>query len=98
MTIDMANASTHCCEIMRMHLESGELYLSYIPKFREYGIHYNDGGTSRQVIHFCPWCGSKLPPSRRNEWFDELDRLGLDPDDELPIEFTNDAWWRDKHA
>ena len=78
---------------MRTHIESAELYLSYTPKFREFGIHYNDG-LSRQVIHFCPWCGSKLPSSLRNQWFEELDRLGLEEDEQLPIELQSDAWWR----
>jgi hypothetical protein len=89
----MTTKYQHCCEDMTTHIESKELYLNFSPKFREYGIVYADGGTSRQTIHFCPWCGSKLPASLRLEWFEELDRLGLEPDDKLPEELTSDEWW-----
>lgn len=27
----------------------------------EYGIIIHDGGSSVITIHYCPWCGSKLP-------------------------------------
>jgi hypothetical protein len=78
---------------MQIHVESNELHLNFIPKFREYGINYADGGSSLQTIQFCPWCGSKLPSSLRIEWFEELDRLGLELDDEMPIELKSDEWW-----
>jgi hypothetical protein len=78
---------------MKTHIESKELYLNFSPRFREYGIVYADGSVSQQTIYFCPWCSSKLPSSLRLEWFEELDRLGLEPDDELPAELNSDAWW-----
>ena len=76
----------HCCAEMKAHLESGDLHLHYNPKFREYGIGYADDGISVQLLSFCPWCGSSLPVSLREKWFDELESLGIDPfgDSEIP--------------
>lgn len=34
-------------------------------KFDEYGIIVHDGGSSFSVISYCPWCGSKIPLSKR---------------------------------
>ncbi|MCO5998128.1 hypothetical protein NE234_32610 [Actinoallomurus sp. WRP9H-5] len=62
----------------------------YVPKFREYGLIVHDGGRSSIVIDFCPWCGSRLPESRRDRWFDELEREGIDPwADEVPAEYED---------
>ena len=90
----MTDKNTHCCEQMQNQIATGELHLVYLPKFREYGIDYADGGTSLQVINFCPWCGSKLPSPLRTQWFAQLDRLGLELEDELPAELKSDVWWR----
>src|SRR5215469_14895754 len=30
----------------------------------------------RVTMNYCPWCGTKLPPSRHQEWYDELVRRG----------------------
>jgi hypothetical protein len=89
----MTTKYKHCCEGMTTHIESKELYLKYSPRFREYGISYADGSVSQQTIHCCPWCGSKLPSSLRLEWFEELDLLGIEPDDKLPAELISDEWW-----
>lgn len=92
----MTNLHTHCCREMSAHLESSELHLSYSPKFREFGIDYaKQYGGGQQVINFCPWCGTKLPSSLRDQWFEELDSLGLEPDDQLPDKLQDDSWWRD---
>lgn len=79
---------------MAWAIETDDMPLSYAPKFREYGIRYNDGGTSLQLIRHCPWCGTQLPESLRDAWFDELERLGLEPEDELPDRLRDDRWWR----
>lgn len=91
------NTSPHCCLEMARHLEDDELHVTYLPKFREYGID-SKGSSSFQLIQFCPWCGSELPGSLRNEWFDEIDRQGLDEDGPLPKHLTTDEWWRAKKA
>ncbi|GKS96693.1 hypothetical protein [Acidovorax sp. SUPP2825] len=76
---------------------SDDFNLEFIPKFREYGITYGNGG-SYQAIDYCPWCGEKLPPSLRAAWFDVLDRIGLEPEDNIPLEMQSEAWWlNDEH-
>lgn len=85
----------HCCDEMRRHLEEGEVAIVYLPKFREYGIRIEDGGTAFQMIRFCPWCGGMLPSSLRGRWFEELDDLGLEPESpDLPERYRTGAWWQ----
>ncbi|MFD7455879.1 MULTISPECIES: DUF6980 family protein [unclassified Streptomyces] len=68
--------------------------ISYTPRFREYALIVHDGGTSGVGIAFCPWCGRRLPESLRDRWFDELERLGVDPwEDRVPPEFEEDRWF-----
>jgi len=85
----------HCCENMNTFITEGEVDIVYIPKFREYGISYLDGGTSIQTIIFCPWCGVRLPESLRNKWYDIIfDELELEPDDpNIPAEYLTDKWY-----
>ena len=85
----------HCCPDMNQNLENRHNALIYIPKFREYGIRVLNGGSAFQEIQFCPWCGKKLPPSLRDEWFSRLEKLNLEPDDpKVPKELLSDAWWK----
>lgn len=47
------------------------------------------------MIDHCPWCGEKLPTSLRDEFFDRLEELGLEPNDlDVPLDLRSDAWWR----
>jgi hypothetical protein len=72
-----------------------DMLIGYTPEYREYGLIVHDGGHSTVVIAYCPWCGTQLPASLRDEWFDRLDRLGLDPGDPAtPEPMRSDAWWR----
>jgi len=68
--------------------------LVYLPRFREYGLRV--AGTSAiDEIHFCPFCGMRLPGSLRDAFFDELEALDLEPEDPaLPDRFHSDAWWK----
>jgi len=95
----------HCCDRMRLELRKSEwadghswpadVLVAYLPKFDEYGIVVHDGGSSMIQIHFCPWCGTRLPPSRRDEWFDSLRAQGIDPlSDDIPPKYRDDAWYR----
>lgn len=52
--------------------------LVYHPLFREYGLVIHDGGMSYLLIDHCPFCGEPLPEPKRDWWFDEVERLGLD--------------------
>jgi hypothetical protein len=61
---------------MSLHLNDGKgAAIIYAANFGEYGIPVPDGGSSYITLEFCPWCGTKLPPSKRDEYFD---RLGSD--------------------
>ena len=80
----------HCCEEMDQATTRVEFGICYNPKFREYGIPILDGGSSVLLVKFCPWCGIRLPDSLRAEWFDRLEELGLEPEDEaLPADLLH---------
>jgi hypothetical protein len=80
---------------MAMHVADQDVPVVYNRRFREYGIKILDGGTAVQLITFCPWCGSKLPDSLRDAWFQRLDELKLEPGEaQLPEEMKTDAWWK----
>jgi hypothetical protein len=83
-----------CCESMQSAIDRHETGIIYISKFDEYGIHVEDGGSSHLVLNYCPWCGNKLPQSRRLEWFKQLEELGIDfTKDVVPASFQSDAWY-----
>jgi hypothetical protein len=94
----------HCCDRMRAELRKDELQedgsqstdalVTYVPNFDEYGLIIHDGGSSMIEIHFCPWCGTKLPESKRDQWFAELEKRGIDPHSDLvPPDFQSEAWY-----
>jgi hypothetical protein len=79
---------------MQDAINDPDIPIVYSPKFRELGIRVLDGGDSTIAIQYCPWCGNRLPDSLRNEWFDELERLHIDPyGDAIPEQFLNDRWY-----
>jgi hypothetical protein len=67
------------------------------PPLDEYGLIVHDGGASYVLVAACPWCGRKLPDSKREQWFDELEKLGYESPlvDEVPTPFDSDRWYRD---
>jgi hypothetical protein len=74
--------------------ECPDCIIDHSPVFREYGLIIHDGGTSSLSIHFCPWCGAKLPESLRDRWFEELRAMGLDPwEDDIPEAYKSADWW-----
>jgi hypothetical protein len=85
---------TFCCEQMKQAVTEGEVAVVYLAKFREYGIRVLDGGTSYIELRYCPWCGHELPGSLRDQWFDELERRGIDPAiDDVPPEYSDERWY-----
>jgi len=79
---------------MLRHLSNVDMPVTYCGKFREYGIENGDGGTSYQLIAYCPWCGTKLPAPLRDEWFDVIEALGLEPEDtRIPVPYQSEKWW-----
>lgn len=76
--------------------ECGDYLIGYDETFDEYGLWIHDGpggsASSWVKIHHCPFCGGRLRPSRRDEWFDRLETLGLEPED-APTEMQSSRWW-----
>ncbi|MEK4670392.1 MULTISPECIES: hypothetical protein [unclassified Niallia] len=98
--------SKHCCEMMTGQINyKGEFHtnesdcpdilVSYHEKFDEYGLIIHDGGSSSIQIFFCPWCGTKLPESKSDLWFDTLAQLGFDDpvEQNIPKEFHTNKWY-----
>lgn len=84
------------CEMHPDLDDCADAIIRYNPKFDEYGIPIKDGGMSRSTLSFCPYCGVKLPESKRDEWFDRLEAMGVDPwEDDVPEAFKSDTWWRE---
>ena len=86
----------HACAGMKQALADEDDGMRYVPELREYGYAYVVGDPSYHLISHCPFCGAELPGGLRDEWFDRLEALGLDPIDDLPEELTTDRWWRDE--
>lgn len=94
-----------CCDKMEYFLgqireeiiDSDEI-LYYCPQFDEYGITVHDSDSRSYIkIDYCPFCGRKLPDSKRALWFKILEEQGLDVIDysELPRKYFTDKWWKD---
>lgn len=84
------------CGHMDVHRQNDWGSVRYDARFDEYSIPAGDGIS--QCLFYCPWCGDKLPGSRRDDWFDALDKLGIDPlRDEIPAAFQS-AGWREQSA
>jgi hypothetical protein len=83
------------CDIHKDIFECPDILVKYSSQFDEYGLIIHDGGSSTLEIYFCPWCGKKLPESKRDRWFDKLEELGInDPSEEnIPKEFLSDEWY-----
>ncbi len=110
-TLDVMNTA-HCCEAMKTHLdfscaqhsspfECPDALVFYSDQFAEYGlIVHNGGGGSYVLIQFCPWCGTALPESLRDRWFEELEELGYgEPlDQEIPAQYKTGAWHRERRS
>ena len=90
----MAYHINHRCEMHPDPYDCPDHILIYWPEFVEYGIIIHDGGTSAITIQHCPFCGTKLPESKRDLWFERLDALGIQDPDKCPDEMNDDRWWR----
>lgn len=91
----------HCCEQMEAHLQDASVPIGYAPAFREYGL--NIEKSRKQGIDYCPWCGTKLPESLRDLWFETLEGvmgeaiydIAFDSNrfGEIPKKFQSEEWW-----
>ena len=99
--------SEHCCDRMNAvsklscdqhdnECSCPDVLISYNEIFDEYGLIIKDGGSSVSTIDYCPFCGTKLPESKRDLWFNTLEVLGFDDpgDQTIPEDFRSDKWYR----
>lgn len=94
----MTKALEHHCAEHSNRFECPDALISYYDKFDEYGLIIHDGGTAVSSIDYCPYCGKKLPESKRDLWFDTLESMGYDDptEQEIPSEFQSGDWYRGK--
>ena len=96
----------HCCEDMNTKVnyvckqhknpfECPDCIIIYDAKFDEYGMIIHDGGSSSIGMSFCPWCGKKMPMSKRDLWFETLEKLGYDDpfEQDIPKEYQSNKWY-----
>lgn len=93
--VHMAQYAEFYCADHHSPQECEDAVVHYSAKFDEYSLPHGDG-SSEIVINNCPWCGTELPASKRDLWFQSLEQLGFDDpsEQELPAEFHTDSWWR----
>lgn len=94
----------HCCLDMAWFIsepiewpsQGPNPVILWLSQFNEYRIDISLRGHSSTPIYFCPWCGRRLPGSKREEWYETLYALGFnDPSEQnVPDQFESDAWWR----
>lgn len=87
-----------CCEDMKNNVNDSQL-IHYSETVDEYGIKVWEDNCSSILISFCPWCGKKLPISKREQWFAELEEKGFENplfDDNIPASYKNGDWWKCK--
>ncbi len=105
---ELVNPDRICCDAMGRQLrheceqhpnlrDCPDVVVVYYPHVDEFGMPIRDGGASSLGMQFCPWCGKKLPDSKRDLWCDTLNSMGYDSpiSDDIPAEYRTDAWWRD---
>lgn len=89
----MTKQVEHVCEQHPDPFDCADNLVVYVAKFREYGLIIHDGGSSKITISYCPWCGARLPEPARDRWFEEMEKLGIDPWNEaVPPEYEDDRW------
>jgi hypothetical protein len=94
--VDMRAALTFDCEQHADPFECPDYLVAYNEVTDEYGLPIHDGAASVLIIAHCPFCGCRLPDSKADRWFDELEALGISGvyDDKIPEKYQSDAWWR----
>lgn len=101
---------TYCCDAMRADLtatcpehtreDCPDIFFTYSAPFDEYGLMHPDG-ISEISIAYCPFCGTKFPPSQRDRWFDELEALGIEDalfNPDIPEAYKTAEWRRGRES
>src|SRR5262245_18838251 len=100
------HTKTHCCDAMTQQvnsvwpkaksalLGSTDQRVYWSPVFNEYGL-ICQPSAEILTIQFCPFCGRKLPDSRRDMWFRRLESTGWKSwDDPIPEHLLVHNWDR----
>lgn len=91
--VHMANFAEFYCEDHSNPKDCWDATIHYNEIYDEYSIPHGDG-ISKVGIKNCPWCGTALPESNRDQWFDKLESLGFDDpwEQDIPEKFKSKAW------
>ncbi|WCN11487.1 hypothetical protein GV055_19035 [Marinomonas mediterranea] len=89
----MAQYAEFHCEEHPDPKDCHDATIQYDEVFDEYSIPHGDG-ISQMTINNCPWCGTKLPDSKRDLWFDTLESIGYDDprNQEIPEKYKSKLW------
>ena len=98
-----------CCDMMKRNIFDGEephpkgsKTIFYSKRFNEYMISLSDDNASGICLIYCPWCGRKLPESKRERWFEKLEQMGVEfslfDTDRVPLPYLSDVWWKDRES
>ena len=85
---------THECEQHPDRFNCPGVLIVYDAKLDEYGMPIRDDGHSVMSIQFCSWWGAPLPESKRELWFETLEKIGFDDPigQPVPDDFRTDKW------
>ena len=73
-------------------LGSSDKRVYWSPLFDEYGLICQPSAEVLVISH-CPFCGSKLPESRVDTWFNELEKTGWQTwGDPIPAKLLEVNW------
>jgi hypothetical protein len=96
--VHLAWQATFRCDQHRDLHECSHVAVLYFSRFDEWTLRAVDDADHVTLIRYCPWCGIRLPESKRDRWFDTLAAMGYnDPGvEDIPQEFRSDKWWRSR--
>jgi len=90
----MVKALEFDCSLHADPFECGDAIVIYNEVMNEYGLIIHDGSASYVLIDNCPWCGTRLPESLRDKWFDAVDALDLGDGVDPPAKYLSGEWRR----
>lgn len=92
----------HCCDSMEVIVNTTcdmhgddcpDKFIIFSEQFNEYGINIY-GTPAVSNIKFCPYCGKKLPKSKRKKFYNTMKKLGIDTnEDKIPKKYRHYGWW-----
>ena len=104
LTDEGKHAKEHCCAEMSEQanlvfsdaisplLGSTDKRIYWSSVFNEYGLICQPSAEVLQIL-YCPFCGVRLPESRRSSWFEALEASGWKTwGDPIPTELLNHDW------